>query len=228
MLFNNGFAVSLGMVPSLTWLIFYLHKDKNPEPKYLVSRTFFMGIILAPIAAVLQLFFSQQWEMSQTTFVLISAFIEEVIKYSAVRFLILHNPEFDEPADAMIYMIVAGLGFAAIENTLVLFRAVEMGALVASKILFFRFVGATLLHALSSGLVGYFLGLAWFYHRHSRKIIFLGIALASIFHFAFNIILVTVSGTQGFFYSTILLVFSALIISLLFKNLSNKTRKFNG
>ena len=46
---------------------------------------------------------------------------EEVAKYLIIKIRILRDPEFDEPIDAMIYMIIAGLGFAALENILVLF-----------------------------------------------------------------------------------------------------------
>jgi RsiW-degrading membrane proteinase PrsW (M82 family) len=36
-----------------------------------------------------------------------------------VRLKALRDPEFDEPIDAMLYMIIVALGFATIENILV-------------------------------------------------------------------------------------------------------------
>ena len=103
--------------------------------------------------------------------------------------LVLNNPEFDEPIDAMIYMITASLGFAAIENILILFRAAPDGLEQTLQLWALRSVGATLLHALAGALIGYFLALSWFYFEHQKKLVTIGIVLASIFHFVFNIFL---------------------------------------
>jgi RsiW-degrading membrane proteinase PrsW (M82 family) len=42
----------------------------------------------------------------------------EIFKYLVVRFKVIKNPAFDEPTDIMLYMIIAALGFAAVENIL--------------------------------------------------------------------------------------------------------------
>ena len=44
------------------------------------------------------------------------ALIEEIIKFVASHFAARRSPAFSEPVDAMIYMIVAALGFATLEN----------------------------------------------------------------------------------------------------------------
>ncbi len=203
----------------MIWLAFYLHKDIHPEPAYMISKTFLMGIVLAPIAAIAQLLFGVQFGGYPILFVLFAAFVEEIVKYLAVKFIVLHDAEFDEPVDAMIYMIVAGLGFAAIENILVLYRSIDAGLTVAFKVLLFRFVGATLLHALSTGLIGYFLALSWFYDAHRVKLLWAGIALATLFHFTFNIFLVTLGNDNGFFYSTLILILMAGLVSILFSKI---------
>src|SRR3989344_3254812 len=128
----NVVLITLGLTPSLVWLYFYSRKDCHPEPKNLLAQTFLMGIIISPIAILLQFSFaqlastatgiSQAATQGSSYFFLWAAAVEEVIKFYAVRMLILRNPEFDEPIDAMIYMITAGLGFAAMENILVMFR----------------------------------------------------------------------------------------------------------
>ena len=48
------------------------------------------------------------------------ALIEEYVKYFMVKVGGFRNRELDEPCDIMIYMIIAALGFAALENILVL------------------------------------------------------------------------------------------------------------
>ena len=218
----------LGFVPSLVWLAFYLKKDLHPEPKYLISKTFLMGIVMAPLAVAAQWLFRDGilqlrpgYEIQTSVwFFLWAAFIEELVKFMVVKFVVLHDPEFDEPLDAMIYMISAGLGFAAIENILVLFQAVANSTDAAIQIWLLRFVGATLLHAVASAMVGYFLALSWFYRHHSAKLIAFGLGVATILHLIFNIILLGgTGGPASFFYSTIFLVVIAGIISILFTRL---------
>lgn len=226
------FLIVLGFIPSLCWLAFYLKKDLRPEPKYLIARVFLMGIVFAPLAVAAQwlfrdaiLNFKPTYEIQVSIwFFLWAALIEEVVKFLVVKFVILYNPEFDEPLDAMIYMVSAALGFAAIENILVLFQAVPNGTETAIQIWLLRFVGATLLHAVSSAVVGYFLALSWFYSHHSNKLIAVGISIATVLHLIFNMVLLSGNGKpDGFIYSTIFLILTAAVISILFAKL--KTRE---
>ncbi|MDP3954633.1 MAG: PrsW family intramembrane metalloprotease [bacterium] len=221
----------LGLVPSFAWLSFYLKKDTHPEPAYLIARVFFVAILLAPLAIVAQWIFSRLGSSVSAAFstsdsilfFVVAAFIEEYVKYMAVKYTVLHNNEFDEPIDAMIYMIVAGLGFAAIENILVMFQAIDQGLVVALQIWSLRFAGATLLHALSSAIVGYFLAMSWFYSHHSKKLITIGLLLATFFHATFNIIILTHSASSlGIIYLIGLLVIMAMLISILFAKINKR------
>jgi len=225
------FLVILGFVPSLVWLAFYIKKDLRPEPKYLISKTFLMGIIMAPLAVAAQWIFRDMaislvpgYDLqSSVVFFLWAALVEEVVKFLVVRFVVLHNSEFDEPLDAMVYMISAALGFAAVENILILFQAAPHGTEAAIQIWLLRFVGATLLHAVASATVGYLLALSWFYNRHSGKLIALGLAMATIMHLIFNVILLAGNGKpEGFLYSTIFLIFMAGIVAVLFVKLKKR------
>jgi RsiW-degrading membrane proteinase PrsW (M82 family) len=229
--------VVAGLIPSFIWLVYFLQRDSHPEPGSLLAKTFLMGIILSPFAILLQLglvYFSNAagYSITQTSsgFFLWAALVEECVKYYAVRLIILRNPAFDEPVDAMIYMMTAGLGFAAIENILVLFRAIPNGASAAFTIWGLRFAGATLLHALSSSLIGYFLALSWFFRQHHRKLLLVGIGLATLFHFSFNLFLSTANDQiSGLLSATALLLVMAFLVSILFgkikmRHLSNSRR----
>lgn len=220
-----------GFVPSLVWLFYYMKKDCHPEPKSLITRTLLVGILIAPIAAVAELLFTKLFEevffkiviANTVLFFLWAAFVEEYVKYLAVRFAVINNPNFDEPIDAMIYMITAGLGFAAIENILILFQAFETGMTAAVQIWLLRFAGATLLHAVSSALLGYFLALSWFYSHHSKKILIVGVAMATLAHLAFNVsLLATDISMIGFIMSSLGLLAMIILISFLFKKLKNR------
>lgn len=224
--------ISIGLIPSLAWLSIYVRKDCHPEPKNLLAQTFLMGIILSPGAILLQLGFihllSNLLNLNVSTiqggsyFLAWAAFVEEFIKFYSVRLLILRNPEFDEPVDAIVYMIVAGLGFAAMENILVMFRIYSDGASATLGTWALRFTGATLLHALASGLVGYFLAMAWFFRDHHRKLIVIGLVIATIFHFTFNSFLSSNDNRLGLTYSTILLLVMAYLISILFDRVRDR------
>src|SRR4051812_25201469 len=121
-LLNAALLVFLGLIPSFIWMSLFLKEDIHPEPRYLIAKTFLMGIIISPLALLLQIGFNPvgAWADQNpllaggSLFFLWAAFVEELLKFYAVRLVALTDPQFDEPVDAMIYMMVAGLGFAAI------------------------------------------------------------------------------------------------------------------
>ncbi len=192
-----------------------------------------MGIILSPIAVLLQLGATRVLVPAGFSFAaggtpgffLWAALVEECVKYWAVRTIVLRNPAFDEPVDAMVYMMTAGLGFAAIENILVMFRTIPDGAQAALTVWCLRAVGATLLHALSSSLIGYFLALSWFFQEHRKKLLLLGILLSTLFHFVFNLFLSSATNqVHGLVYTMALLLIMAFLVSVLFVKIKARHR----
>lgn len=233
-LLNSAVLVALGLIPSLLWLSYYLRKDCHPEPKTILAKTFLMGIIISPIAILLQLGFVQLghifsaniFSQNSSSFFMWAAFAEEIIKYAAVALIVLRDPAFDEPVDAMIYMITAALGFAAIENILVMFRIIPDGANAALSIWALRAAGATILHALSSALLGYFLAMSWFFQDHRKKLVMVGITIATLFHMTFNVFLsVFENRLTGLIYSTSLLIIMAFLISILFDKIRERHKQ---
>jgi len=207
-----------GLLPSIIWLFFYLRKDSHPESNKMIIKVFFWGMAAAIIAAATEIgiafgigglmVFSPikiniPFFLSFILYHLIAiALVEEVSKFLVVREITINNSEFDEPVDAMLYMVIAALGFAALENLLYLFSALfpakGFGVLDAAAISGFRFIGATFLHALASGTIGFFLALSIFKPR--RKILYLGIgiAIATALHGLFNISIIGIGeGLQG-------------------------------
>ena len=230
--------IFLGFVPSLIWLNFYFREDCHPEPKSLLTKVFLMGIIVSPLAILLQLLLVKCEGVSSlksfclpfgflqpnsVEFFMWSAFVEELIKFYAIKLVILNNPEFDEPIDALIYMMAAALGFAAIENTLIVFQTHPDGVAVTINTLILRFIGATLLHALASGLLGYFLAISWFFQHHRKKLIVIGLLMATLFHFTFNIVIFSFEGQiTALLYTTSLLLGMAFLVSILFDRLKDR------
>ena len=232
--YQAGLLVALGLAPSLVWLSFYLKKDCHPEPKYLLTKAFLMGIIISPLAILLQLGFSELrttfgleiFSQGTPAFFLWSSFVEEFLKFFAIYLVVVRSPEFDEPVDGMIYMISAALGFAAIENILVMFNLIPNGAGTALNTLALRFIGATLLHALASGLMGYFLAMSWFFQEHKKKLLVFGLAIATLFHAAFNMLISfaqeSANPVIGLVYTTFLLIILAFLVSILFDKIKER------
>ena len=158
-----------GMLPAFAWLWFWLREDaEHPEPRRLITYAFIAGMATVAIVVPIELFVKMLLVGDTAVFTAWSA-IEEVMKFAAASMVVLWRREDDEPIDAVIYMIVVGLGFAAAENTIFLLSPIS-GSTVFQTILSgnFRFVGATLVHVLSSATVGIALALAFYRSRRTR------------------------------------------------------------
>ena len=224
--------IPLGLLPSFIWLLFFLKKDVQPEPKIMVLKVFFYGMLsVLPILAFMFLLKTFGLINVIAELLALSAFIlicyiffwaavEEILKYLVVRYKVLRSSEFDEPVDAMLYMIIAGLGFAALENILILFNAHPF--LQLPEILFLialRFIGATFLHALCSGTVGYFLALSFFETKKRQLLVFTGLGIAALLHWFYNFSIMEMEGNLRTLFIIVLLAGLAIFVSFGFKRL---------
>lgn len=233
--------IALGIAPSAVWLVYYLKQDHNPEPKLAVFRVFCYGFIstfiafgiewiiihfmsrLSPScsscsAAVGQLLSADSAPILvaiSLIFLVILALTEEWVKYIAARISIVHSRYFDEPVDAMIYLIVAALGFAAAENIGYIFQNPDNAVSIA----YLRFLSSTSLHALSSAIIGYFFTLSIIHGRNKILFIVLGIACGTLLHAAFNFLIISSDWQQhATLFIIALMLFAFFIVSLLFKS----------
>ena len=199
--------IFFGLAPSIIWLLLFLLNDKYPEPKKMILKVFFYGMLAAIIVVFLvalpyeliaaKIAESSLVESPEAFLVLVSVIAsiiiapvsEELAKYLVVRLKIIAHSEFDEPVDAIIYMIVAALGFSATENLLYLSEYLLDQAVTDPYPLTFaitRFTGATILHALCSGLVGYYIAMSFFNLKNRAKLILKGLLIAMALHGLFN------------------------------------------
>ncbi len=183
------YAVIAGIVPSFIWLIFWLREDEHqPEPRWLMAATF-LGGVLAVVPAVFAEKYIADIISDQSLRYTLWAAVEEILKLGAIAIIALNSDYNDEPIDAMIYCIVVALGFAALENTLFIMRPLHDGEIVQSIITGnLRFVGATLVHTVSSAFIGFGLGMA-FYRGYIVKFlaVIIGLSAAITLHSAFNL-----------------------------------------
>lgn len=241
------FYIFLGFLPGLIWLSFYLKKDRHPEPNSIVLKLFFWGMLLTPPAIVLELlliwllnpdlqFASILLQTPQNGFIriilaatLVPALVEEYLKYAIIRFKFLKNSEFDEPTDIMLYCIIVGLGFASVENLLVLFKisSSDVGQAIGTMAL--RFFGATLVHALACGIVGYWLAKGLLKLKNRKKMVSIGLTIAIVFHSCYNYLVVAISRQTAheqrmfsFLLTAVLLAATAFLVSFYFRKLKKQ------
>jgi len=206
----------LSFLPGFIWLFFFLEEDNHPEPKSLLALVFLVGALNALIiayfgTAVRAAFFPLEGiETFSLSYLTIAALIEEVGKFLIIFFLVRRWSSFDEPVDAMVYMIVGALGFATLENVAYLSQEATVNPFLGSvvEVASLRFVGSTLLHALCSGLVGYFWALS--IRRFGEKYwIIIGLVLATALHTYFNYLIINYVSIA---YITALLLFAGFFI----------------
>ncbi|KKU93805.1 MAG: Membrane protein [Candidatus Jorgensenbacteria bacterium GW2011_GWA1_48_13] len=203
------FILLIAVLPSLAWLVFFLKEDLHPEPKRLLFLTFAAGALSTIPALLFQIFFESTplaSVLGPIFALVILALIEEVSKFGAAYFAIAGDENFDEPVDAMIYMITAALGFAAIENLFIAsstFSVVTAASIFdTGQVLLLRFVGATLLHVLASGLLGFY----W-----AKRKISTGLTVATVTHGIFNYLILSFENAN-LLYATIFLVLAMFFL----------------
>lgn len=232
--YNYFFAIILGVLPSIIWLAFYLRKDIHPEPKKWLFLIFLAGMSIAPIVIIIEwqagIFFSFLNSISPdffnvflknlaTIFIGIAA-VEEFSKYLVVRLTMEKNPVFDEPTDAVIYMIVAALGFAAIENIMVMYLFTPSTLLDITQpltTLGIRFIGATFLHTLASAIIGFYYALSLCKRDqcpiNPRLLIIKGFVIAILLHGLFNYFIIISKETSVIYFSIPLMIAAVFILN---------------
>jgi RsiW-degrading membrane proteinase PrsW (M82 family) len=195
--------IVFALAPSIIWLLFYLRKDQHPESNKMVLKVFFLGILAAGLTALLEigalkitkLFFQPSILLTILNIFLVIALLEELLKYLVVRNFVLGSAELDEPIDIMLYLIISALGFAALENLLVLSPIGKTFDFSESLTLSFsRFIGATFLHTLASGALGFFLALSFYFQKNQKKIFALGFFVAVALHGLYNFAIMKMDG----------------------------------
>jgi RsiW-degrading membrane proteinase PrsW (M82 family) len=179
-----------GVLPALLWLFFWLMEDRcEPEPKRYIFFCFLAGALVVWPIYYLERFFIEY--ATGALLLLIWAVAEEVAKFLAAYFVALRSHVFDEPLDAVVYLVTAALGFSAVENILFLLGPLSDGntlqALLTGNL---RFIGATLLHTLASATIGIAIALAYYKPLEVRRLALMGgIVLAIALHALFNLYL---------------------------------------
>lgn len=209
----------VALLPGLFWLWFYRRRDnKNPEPLKQIFKIFVWGMAATIPAIALEFaveFFIPYASSTKYIAMVLSSFlivapIEEYMKYLVLKYKASTSKEFNEPMDGIIYGIVAGLGFATLENFLVTLSD-------GGTVIILRFATATLMHAICSGIVGYYLARQKFHPQGNGSSITKGLLLAIFLHGLYNSV-----ASYNSSYSIILL---AILIIVMYMMLSQDIRR---
>lgn len=230
-----------GFLPSIVWLTFWNEEKRNPEPKSMLALAFvggiaavflslffekiffntdpnilFSGHFLQPVLKWFEQIANQKGvSINQLLLVVIFApFIEETLKFIMAYIMVLRSRNDREAIDPIIYLITTALGFAAIENMLFLMDPIIKNNLYLSIYTGnLRFIGAMLLHTVSSATLGIFIGFNFFDKKMEEYFwTFVGIISAIIIHALFNFFMMS-SGSN---YLIVLEVIWITVIIVLF------------
>jgi RsiW-degrading membrane proteinase PrsW (M82 family) len=217
--------IVFGILPSLTWLFYYLSKDLHPEPKKMILKVFLWGALITIPVFFVQIGFAHLLEKTNLNptissliyWFLVIAFSEEFFKYLVVKIKVINSPYLDEPLDIMLYMVVAALGFAALENILYLFTPtgqMSFNQLIDRTLLisFVRFIGATFLHTLCSAVIGYSLAISFCEVKKKYLPLGAGLIMATLLHGIYDFSIMTLSGYAKFAVPVIVIIALAFLV----------------
>jgi RsiW-degrading membrane proteinase PrsW (M82 family) len=188
--------LTLGFAPGIFWLWYIYQKDKyDPEPKGLIIKTFFYGILVAFPVVLIEtgIHISDMFSL-----IIVAPIVEELAKYLVVKKTVYRSFSFNEPVDGVVYASAAALGFAAIENFGYLWKGyssadgtsspVESAAYIFLLRAFLSVPG----HALFSSAWGFALGWAKSLPSENQaqrtSIVRKGILIAILVHSLFNML----------------------------------------
>jgi RsiW-degrading membrane proteinase PrsW (M82 family) len=155
------------------------------------------------------------------------ATIEELFKFGAAYITALRTRVFDEPLDAVIYMVTAALGFSAMENVLFLLTPLYEGDVVRTLVTGdLRFIGATLLHTLASAVIGMCLALAFYKSAGVRRLAgVIGVILAIALHTVFNFFILG-KGSGATFWVFLCIWLGVAVLLILIERIKQPTRDY--
>ncbi|HNZ84041.1 MAG TPA: PrsW family intramembrane metalloprotease [Candidatus Pacearchaeota archaeon] len=226
------FLILISVIPSLIWLFHYLGKDINPEPKRILLSIFILGALVTFPTAIIEIFLSGvldkipiidsiPWLRIFIYSAVVIGLVEELAKFFFVA-AISQFKCFDEPIDAMIYMVTSAMGFAALENLFYLMGN-NFSPQTNITIAVFRFLGANFLHALCSAILGYFFAKSII---NRKKIILIsGIIISALLHGIFNYYIME-KNPYFFLYIIAILLILAVSVSKCFRHLKKNNKEF--
>ncbi|MBN2442101.1 MAG: PrsW family intramembrane metalloprotease [Spirochaetales bacterium] len=223
-------SIGLAILPALLLILYFYRKDKlKKEPKGMIIKAFFLGVLsIVPAVAVgLGLTYvlksDNPWISVFIQSFIIAGLIEELSKYFVFRIGIYKNKHFDEIVDGIVYMAIISLGFACLENIMYSAGDITTGIL--------RAFTAVPGHAIWSGIMGFYFGLALTNKEKQTSLFLRGIFWGVLYHGGYDFVLFAgIDPVLRESYSwLVFLIFPILIVGAIHVNvLIKKALKLDG
>lgn len=147
----------LAALPAIVLMVYFYRQDSlKSEPVGLIGKSVLFGFLAVIPAVGIEMFLDRftppgvLGAVFQAFFV--AGLVEESVKYFFVKRYLFKRPEFDECMDGIVYTVCVSLGFAFVEN--IFYGISNRNALLI------RAFTAVPMHAIASGIMGYFIGRA--------------------------------------------------------------------
>lgn len=213
-------GIGLALVPAVIWMVFFYLQDLlEPEPKRYVILVFVVAALLASavgLPVIRGLFKVQDWLgysllVTLLGSILVIGFVQEFLKFAAVRYSVYMLPEFDERMDGILYGTAAGLGYATMLN---IYYVVDSGG-VNLEVGIVRIVVTALAQASFAGITGYFLARAKFEDEPVWWLA-LGLTIAAVLNGLFSVLLGGVTRTRAVLTGEMVTPWYGLVLAALF------------
>jgi RsiW-degrading membrane proteinase PrsW (M82 family) len=204
-----------GIIPSILWLWFWLKESEYPESRKTLLLVFIMGMLAVIVVLPIEKFIQSHIGSYEGQLILWAS-AEEILKYIAVLLILFGTNIASKPIDWPIYLIVAALGFAALENALFLVKPLLINETALGLLMgHLRFLGSTLLHTVASGAIGIAIGISFFMGKWKREcFLLMGFAIAIALHSAFNFFIIRNDGSDFLEVSAFLWVVTIIVLLL--------------
>ncbi|NMO96949.1 glutamic-type intramembrane protease PrsW [Paenibacillus lemnae] len=180
-------VIASALAPGLALMTYFYLKDKyDQEPLHVVIKMFLLGfLIVIPVLILQRGMMLWLGDGPVVESLLISAGVEEVLKWFVLYHLIYNHVEFDEPYDSILYATAISLGFATVENILYAwYSQAAFGPMLIRALL------PVSGHAMFGVIMGYYIGRAKFSgHETRRKFLLLSLFLPWMYHGIYDLIL---------------------------------------
>ena len=202
------------LLPVFILALYFIFSDKYKEPLASILGALFIGIIIAPLAGILNSdlmpafiydIIGVPYEEETFSYFLFkasffSAIPEEILKYLGLLYVAKKFLSFDEPMDGIVYGSLISLGFAGIENIQYFYN-------YGDGVEYIRAFTAVPLHAACGAIMGYNFQKYHFSNKAINDYHFRCVFPAILLHFVYNL-----SAFLSMYYSIFSLILLVVVI----------------
>lgn len=183
--------IASALAPGLALLTYFYLKDRyDQEPLHIIAKVFVLGVLIVfPVMILQRGMLLWLGDNPVVDSLLISAGVEETLKWFVLYHLIYNHTEFDEPYDGILYATAISLGFATVENILYAWYShAAFGPMMIRALL------PVSGHAMFGVIMGYYFGRAKFTDQKPEKTyLILSLLLPLLWHGLYDFILNTMT-----------------------------------